>query len=96
MFCLKLNFRVLEPNFVRFGCRAVFSKFDFSNFKAAWIKGVTAKMKKSRPSDVPPRYVLNVIFVLRTINSFKLQGVHFYIIDIYYSGIQGVYTPVMT
>ena len=33
---------------------------------------------------------LNVIFVFRTINSIKLQGIHFYIIDINVSGNQGV------
>ena len=33
---------------------------------------------------------LNVIFVFRTINSIKLQGIHFYIIDIYVSGNEGV------
>ena len=33
---------------------------------------------------------LNVIFVLRTINSNKVQGVHFYIIDFDFSGNQGV------
>ena len=57
-----------------------FSVSEFSNFKAAQIKGIAAKMK------------LNVIFVLRIINSIKLQGIHFYIIDIYVSGNQGVKT----
>ena len=33
---------------------------------------------------------LNVIFVLRTITTTKLQGSHFYIIDINVSGNQGV------
>ena len=33
---------------------------------------------------------LNVIFVFRTINSIKLQGIHFYIIDIYVSGNEEV------
>ena len=33
---------------------------------------------------------LNEIFVSRTINSIKLQGIHFCIIDIYVSGNQGV------
>ena len=28
---------------------------------------------------------LNVIIVFRNINSFKLQGIHFYIIDIHFS-----------
>ena len=42
------------------------------------IKGVAAKMK------------LNVIFLFRTINYIKLQGVHFYIIDNNVSGKQGV------
>ena len=32
---------------------------------------------------------LNVIFVFRTINSTKLQGIHFYVIDIYVSGNEG-------
>ena len=33
---------------------------------------------------------LNVILVLRTINFIKLQGIHFYMIDINVSGNQGV------
>ena len=33
---------------------------------------------------------LNVILVFRTINSIELQGIHFYIIDIYVSGNEGV------
>ena len=33
---------------------------------------------------------LNVILVVRTINSIKLRGIHFYIIDIYVSGNEGV------
>ena len=33
---------------------------------------------------------LNVTFVFRTINSIKLQRIHFYIIDIYVGGNEGV------
>ena len=33
---------------------------------------------------------LNVIFVFGTINSIKLQKVHFYIMDLNFSGNQGV------
>ena len=50
---------------------------DFSNLKAQF-KGDAVKMK------------LNVIFVFRTINSTKREGVHFYITDINFSGNQGV------
>ena len=71
---MKFNFGFLEPKFVRFGGREFFSVSEFSNVKAAEIKGVAAKMK------------LNVIFAFRTINSVKLQGVHFYIIDINFRG----------